>query len=203
MNWELKTLKVSQTFRVFLAFVSDDVYLGPSYLRMFEWDGRHYGFAGGPERYLYRTRSPREVFEASGQLAIAGEAYTDLETLKRDGIDRPAISRMRHASFHRRGDMLDIYYSNAGDAPERIKRTSVDLRKDWRQWRGSQVVEVLQPEMDYEGVQQPIARSSGGASHTPVHELRDPYLYEESGRLFMFYSVAGELGIAVAEIRED
>jgi hypothetical protein len=34
----------------------------------------------------------------------------------------------------------------------------------------------------------------------PVHELRDPAIYEEDGRLYLLYSVAGEQGIAIARL---
>jgi hypothetical protein len=31
--------------------------------------------------------------------------------------------------------------------------------------------------------------------------LRDPAIYEENGRTFLLYAVAGESGIAIAEVR--
>jgi hypothetical protein len=183
-----------------LSFVSDRVYLGPSYLRTFELGGWTYGFAGGPERLLYRTRDRRQVLQAGHALQIEREDFTDLKTLRQVGSNRPTIYRTRHVAFHRRGDTLDIYYSNVGDEPERIKKTSVDVSVDWTQWRGRRFVEVLRPRTAAEGAEQPIRRSSGGASHTPVHEARDPFVYEEDGRIYLFYSVAGEMGIGVAEL---
>jgi hypothetical protein len=33
-----------------------------------------------------------------------------------------------------------------------------------------------------------------------VHQLRDPAVYEEDGRTYLLYSVAGESGIAMAEL---
>jgi hypothetical protein len=33
-----------------------------------------------------------------------------------------------------------------------------------------------------------------------VRQLRDPALFEEEGRTYLLYSVAGESGIAIAEI---
>ncbi len=38
--------------------------------------------------------------------------------------------------------------------------------------------------------------------HSPVRQMRDPGMYEEDGRTFLLYSIAGEAGIAAAEIME-
>jgi hypothetical protein len=35
---------------------------------------------------------------------------------------------------------------------------------------------------------------------TPVRQIRDPAIFEENGRTFLFYSTCGEQGIAAAEI---
>ena len=45
--------------------------------------------------------------------------------------------------------------------------------------------------------------SVDGCKHHPVHQLRDPFVYEDDGRVYLFYSVAGEQGIGLAEIIED
>jgi hypothetical protein len=59
----------------------------------------------------------------------------------------------------------------------------------------------LEPSKEYEGVAYPIKKSVSGASKTPVHELRDPAIFEEDGKIYLLYSVAGEMGIAIAELR--
>ena len=59
---------------------------------------------------------------------------------------------------------------------------------------------VLAPEMDYEGVDLPLARSRRGAAHGRVRQLRDPCIFEEHGRTYLLYSVAGESGVAIAEL---
>jgi hypothetical protein len=112
------------------------------------------------------------------------------------------VYRTRHPGLHLRGHELDIYYSNVGDHPERIKRTTVDLRPDWTEWKGTSPVEILRTETNYEGVDQPIETSNGGASHDPVHQVRDPYIYTEDNRKYLVYSVAGEKGLGIAEIIE-
>lgn len=65
----------------------------------------------------------------------------------------------------------------------------------WR-WRGCHY-----PECDYEGAGLPVAPSQRGAALGHEHAVRDPALYEEDGRLYLLYSVAGERGIAMARLR--
>ena len=183
-----------------LHFASDRAYIANAYLRTFFHDGWHYGLSGGGERQVCRSRDLRSRFQYGPFLQIDGEEFTPLSTIQKDGPDGPTIYRVRHVCFHRRGQDLDIYYSNVGDVPERIKRTTIDLRKDWHEWRGSRFEEVLRPETDYEGVKEPLVRSLGGSKHHPVHELRDPFVFEEEGRAYLLYSVAGEQGIGLAEM---
>jgi hypothetical protein len=58
------------------------------------------------------------------------------------------------------------------------------------------------PETDYEGAKLPIRPSVGGPARGPLHELRDPgYFQDVDGKEYLLYSVAGEQGIAVAELR--
>jgi hypothetical protein len=33
-----------------------------------------------------------------------------------------------------------------------------------------------------------------------VRQVRDPFVFEEGGKLFLFYSICGESGIAAAEV---
>jgi len=33
-----------------------------------------------------------------------------------------------------------------------------------------------------------------------VHQLRDPGIFEEKGKVYLFYSICGEQGLAAAEI---
>ena len=54
--------------------------------------------------------------------------------------------------------------------------------------------------MNYEGANLPMAASRGGYIDERVHQLRDPAIYQEDGKIYLLYSVAGESGIAVAEI---
>jgi len=35
-----------------------------------------------------------------------------------------------------------------------------------------------------------------------VNQLRDPAVFEEDGRVFLVYAVAGESGLGIAELRD-
>lgn len=185
-----------------LSFATDHTYLGPPYLRTLKWGEWYYGFSGGHWRRFCRSRDRRTAFEEGPALEIEGEDFTDFSTYDADDPEAPPVYRMRHPAFHRRGTDLDIYYSCIGDRPERIKRTTIDLKAEWDDWRGAAPVEVIQSEKPWEGVNEPLVPSDGGSMHEPVHELRDPYVHEEDGHVYLFYSVAGEQGIALAEIIE-
>jgi hypothetical protein len=50
---------------------------------------------------------------------------------------------------------------------------------------------------------QPRAPSVRGLVHGPVCQLRDPAIFREDGRTFLLYSVAGENGIAIAELKDS
>ena len=60
-------------------------------------------------------------------------------------------------------------------------------------------MDVIQPEKDYEGVSFPVTPSDYGYAIN-VRELRDPCIFQENGRTYLFYTIAGEMGIGMAEI---
>jgi hypothetical protein len=100
------------------------------------------------------------------------------------------------------GDVLWVYYTRIGDAPERVVRCRMPLRGEWRAWRASDAEEVLRPERDYEGAALPARPSAAGPAAGPENALRDPFAFRELDRTFLFYSVAGESGLAAAELSE-
>jgi hypothetical protein len=52
----------------------------------------------------------------------------------------------------------------------------------------------------YERPDLPVAPSEVGEIYGPAKQLRDPALFVENGKAFLFYTVCGEQGIAAAEI---
>ena len=107
---------------------------------------------------------------------------------------------MRHAAVLVRDNVLEVFYSNVHDCPERILLSTIHLTEDWMTWSNSPPITVLKPEMDYEGVGYPLIPSERGAPDGSVHQLRDPCVFQERGKTYLLCSVAGESGIAIAEL---
>ena len=107
---------------------------------------------------------------------------------------------MRHCALLRRGDTLWVFWSNVGDAPERILVSPVSLPGDWREWEAGPTEEVLRPEREWEGASLPLVPSARGYAPEPVNQLRDPAVFEEDGRTWLLYAVEGEHGIGIAEL---
>ena len=67
-------------------------------------------------------------------------------------------------------------------------------------WKAGKPRVVLQSQEDWEGAKLAIEPSVRGAAMKPVHELRDPALFDEGGVSYFLYSVAGEAGIAIGKV---
>ncbi len=154
--------------------------LGRSYLRVFHYRDHDYGMA--MPGVFYRSHDGCTQFETGPTL-----------------FNR----NMRHAALLRRGDRLYVFWTQVSDAPERILLSTIDLRPDWIDWQASEPIEVLRPQYTWEGSDEPLAPSIRGAIRVPVNQLRDPAIFEENGGVFLLYSVAGESGIAIAEVFLD
>jgi hypothetical protein len=93
-----------------------------------------------------------------------------------------------------------VFFTAIGDNPERVMMTTIETAGDWTAWRASEAVEVLRPEAPYECRTLRGAPSEAGDVKGPVKQLRDPAVFEENGRTWLFYSFCGEQGIAGAEL---
>ena len=154
--------------------------LGPFYFRVFEHDGWFCALArkGPGGGVLLRSPGPAGPFEEGPS----------------------CIRRMRHAAVLRRGASLWIIFSRIGDAPESLLAAEMRLNGHWRTWKVSEPEVLLRPEMPYEGSDQPVAESQPGAARGRVRQLRDPAVFAEGDRTYLLYAVAGEQGIALAEL---
>jgi hypothetical protein len=175
-----------------LHFRASDEPLCPFYFRAFRHEGMWYGMSKGG--LLWRSKDGLTGFEEGRDPMPSGE-----------GRDKPSYNKpgVRHVAVHRVANTLWVYYSNIGDAPERILRCRIELTSDWKEWRASSPEEVLQPEMPYEGSDLPVKPSSAGAARGRENALRDPAIFVEEGRTYLLYSVAGESGIGIAELTEE
>ena len=151
--------------------------LGRTYMRVFRHGGMTHSLA------------------MPGQFYRSADGFTDFEP-------GPLLFNpdMRHSALLLRGDTLWVFWTQVGQAPERILLSSIDLRGDWMDWTESEPVEVLRPERDWEGADTPLEPSVRSTAYGHVNQLRDPAIHEEDGRVFLLYAVAGESGIAIAEV---
>jgi hypothetical protein len=168
-----------------LAFELRPAITRASYLRVFPFDNRLYAMAR--LGLVLRAESALEPF-AAGTNPF------------RDG---PYANRVRHVATLRRGNTLHVFFSAIGDAPERIMYTSMPLQGSWDGWRVGEAREVLQPEAPYECPTLPNVASVAGDIEGPARQMRDPAIFEDAGRVWLFYTVCGEQGIAAAELTLD
>jgi hypothetical protein len=171
------------TSRDGLRFSSGTAPLGPAYFRVFRRGNYYYALVRGG--LLLRSKNLRSAFEPGPTL-----------------IPPDRRRMLRHAAVDVKGDTLRVYYSRIGDRPERILLSEVRMSGDWSSWRGSEPLTVLGPEKDYEGADRPFDVSQPDEAPGRVRQLRDPAIFREDGKTYLLYSIAGESGIAVAELRE-
>jgi hypothetical protein len=154
--------------------------LGSSYFRIFQHDGATFALAMPGQ--LYRSRDGLSGFEVGPVLFNPN---------------------MRHSAVLKRGQKLLVFWTQVGDVPERILLSRIDLAGDWTGWKDGPPVEVLRPERSWEGASAPLTPSVRSTAYGLVNQLRDPAVYEEDGRIYLLYAVAGESGIAIAEVFLD
>jgi hypothetical protein len=153
-----------------------------SYLRVFPYGGTFFGMA------------------RLGLLFTSNDAFAEFEAGTNPFRGTQYANRVRHVAVARRGDLLYIFFTAIGDAPEHLSVTTMDLRADWKTWRVSPPVDLLAPAASYECANLPDVPSEAGDIKGPAKQFRDPGVFEEDGRTFLFYSFCGEQGIAGAEI---
>ncbi len=163
-----------------IRFEAQPQILGKTYLRAFAHDGRTYAMA------------------MPGQLYRSDDGLTDF-------VEGPLLFNrdMRHAALLKRGDRLHVFWTQVGDVPERILLSTIDLSPSWMDWSETEPVQVLRPERDWDGADAPLEPSIRSVAHGHVNQLRDPAIYLEDDRTYLLYAVAGESGIAIAEVTLD
>jgi hypothetical protein len=160
-----------------LCFESSPTTLGPAYIRVFQWHDKFYALA--MPGLFFRSLDGTVKF-------VEGPQVFDLS--------------MRHSAIKLDDDRLTVFYSNIGDCPECILCAAVTLIDDWMHWEATPPSVVLLPEHDYEGADLVLEPSVSGMAYEPIRQLRDPAVFRDDGRDYLLYVVAGEAGIAIAEI---
>jgi hypothetical protein len=109
---------------------------------------------------------------------------------------------LRHVALNVSAEKLVVYYSQIGDAPERIYLSSMRLGDVVETWVAEDKELVIEPQTAWEGANLPLVPSHAGAARGPENGLRDPAIFLWNGRTFILYSAAGESSIGIAEIVE-
>jgi hypothetical protein len=181
--------------------------LGAFYFDVFTYAGRAYAFANqgyffaAPEGATLENGcwwTPPVGFNYKNELWTrrGGPVREDHEADPEEDQDNP-----RHFGNRVVGNQLHLFFTRRDDGPESILLTKIDLDTGvWTQWNSSYPPEhILSPERGWEGADYPPEPSTGGGA-TGVNQLRDPFIYEEDGRVFLFYCGAGEEAIGLAEL---
>ena len=151
--------------------------IGRTYFRVFRYQDWYYALA--MPGLFYRSKDGFTNFE-TGPLCFNED--------------------MRHSAVFVEGDTLKVYWTQVGETPERILLSTIDLSKDWSEWRDSEPREILRPEFDWEGADAPLEPSIRSTAYGHVNQLRDPAVYQEGDDTYLLYAVAGESGIAIAKL---
>jgi hypothetical protein len=76
------------------------------------------------------------------------------------------------------------------------------LNEDWTNRKTSPPEEILRPATNDEGADSPIKHSVAGAMKGRENALRDPAIFADNNeRLYLLYSMAGETGIGIVELK--
>jgi hypothetical protein len=154
-----------------------------SYMRVFEHNGEYYGIVR-LGRLVHGTDLPKPFEQGLNPFR-----------------DTPANGKVRHVALLTDGDMLHVFFSVIGAAPEKIQHTTIALKGDWKDWKVGAFDDVLLPEAPYECPNWPVKESEVGEIYGPARQLRDPAVYSEDGQITLFYTYCGEQGIAAADVK--
>ncbi len=162
-----------------LSFTTQNTIIGPSWFAVFQY-GRHWYGIGSRDGYLYSSNTPTNSFDRKQRLMQNG----------------------RHFGVYLDGDQLEVYYSKSDDQPEQILRTNITLSANSSNWKLGETIKILAPEMEYEGSNIPLEVSQQRSYSERRQMVRDPSIFIAHGSKYMYYALAGETGIGVAELLE-
>jgi len=165
-----------------IEFQASSKIMGPFYLKAFPYRNAWYALAK-------TTEAP-----GGGVLLRSEDGISEFEP----GQD--LLPMQRHVAVLRTGYCLEIFYTRGQDCPERILLSTMSLERDWKEWKPTDPVDLMDPKMEYEGGFLPLGVSRFGAIDRPVRELRDPAILREEDRLYLLYCASGEGSICGAEL---
>lgn len=189
--------------------------IGEPYFRVFRWDGYYYAI--NRSAALARSRDGLKDFEVDNPAFADAVGHKTLTPAPQAVASTPSDPRkkrdsedtgvgIRHTAIKIDGNVMTVFYSRVGDLPEMLMCSTVTLTGDWKNWRLSPPVPVLEPRMDYEGAnvapKMPTNPEMRVLPRPMFRDLRDPCIYREDGITWLLYSVAGERGIAGGILRD-
>jgi len=159
-------------------FTVEKELLGIAYFRVFQHHEYFYSIALGG--VLYRSVNGRKQYERGPK--ITTENY-------------------RHGAILSLADEVYVIWTRAEDNPERLLISRLDTSFSWNKWTLVDTRELHRPTFDWEGADEPQLPSRYGGIMTRVNQLRDPCVFQEDNHNYVIYSIAGEQGLAIGEIK--
>jgi hypothetical protein len=157
--------------------------IGEDYCRLFTRGGEIFGLFGDRGVQVRRSKNGIDFEDGPSLFADAPGPY------------------VRHVGLQPFANSLRVLFTQKLAAPEHIRMGVVNLDAPWTSWSIGATVEIMRPQMAYEGANEPITVSRKGPARNPEHALRDPFIYEGLGRTWLIYAIAGESGLALAELQ--
>ena len=154
--------------------------VAPSYLRMFNCVDAWFGVAMPSQ--IVRSQDGLRDFEY-------GRSLFDDDEIRHCGL-----------RYHADSDQLDVLFTRAGEAPERIYRCEVDVSGDWTDWTPGTPIEVMRPVHPWEGADMPTEPTPRGPAFSMQNGLRDPYILDDPSGAWLFYAAAGENALGVTPL---
>ena len=153
--------------------------IGSPYLRIFRQDDCFYAIAMPGQ--LYRSRDGLGNFETGPRLTA---------------------EPVRHHALLPHCGQWYVLWTRVGDTPERILLSTLNTAADWEQWRFGETFEIHRAQKPWEGADLMPRASQYGGCMQRVNQLRDPAIFEEAGKIYLLYAIAGEQGIAIGELKK-
>jgi len=152
--------------------------IGLPYFKIFRHDGWFYAIAMPGQ--LYRSRDGLGDFETGPRLTS---------------------EPIRHHALLKYAGQWYVLWTRVGDRPERILLSTLNTAADWEQWRFAETFEIHRAQKPWEGADMMPRASQYGSCMQAVNQLRDPAIFEDAGKIYLLYAIAGEQGIAIGELR--
>lgn len=157
-------------------------------------DGINFKASGTPTTPFYH----REFNYLGDTYAICKNSNTNSIIYKKVGQDYikefELLPKSRHTAILTEGNELSIFYSLVEEAPERIYVLKII------DWEVVDNYELTRPEIEFEGSLQPLVQSKFGMALGFSNQLRDPCIFQDEDKRYMFYCYGGESGITFGEL---